>query len=460
MERQGMWDLFERVNGIISGVAVPFLLILVGVFYLLFLRGFHLRHPVRLFRAMVGPRRGGSEEGVSPFRAVTLALAGTLGVGNLVGVAGAIALGGAGSIFWMVLTALLAMLLKYAEIVLALRHRETDAGGVRHGGAMYYIRDGLRRIGLPRFGAVLAAVFAVFCVIDSFTMGSVIQMNAVGAAFHGVFGVPRAAVGAVLAAVTLPVVLGGGKRISALTERLVPLMTLLYLVLSVAVLILRREALPAVFRAVLADAFTAESAVSGVGGFLFSRAVRYGTIRGLMSNEAGCGTAPIAHAESNAERPAVQGLWGIFEVFADTVLLCTLTAAVILVSYGEVAAFGADAMMMTVKAYSTVLGGWSEPLFAFLVLFFAFATVICWAHYGASALGFLTRRRGVHRFYTVLFSASVFVGTVTAPEVLWTLSDLSIGVMTLVNLAVLFGMRGEVKAETLLLLSETGRGLR
>lgn len=440
--------LFDLINEYLVGAAVPIVLSLAGCGYIFYLRAFHLRHPFLLLRAMLGRKEGKKADGISPFRAVTLALAGTLGVGNLVGVAGAIACGGAGAVFWMLLSAFLAMLLKYAEIVLAIRHRVTSESGARRGGAMYYIKAYFGRIGLPRVGAALAAIFAVLCILDSFTMGCVIQMNAVGTAFRGVFGLSPVLVGIVLAVVVFLITLGGGRRISALTERLVPFMTLLYLVLSLAVLILEREALPAAFRAVMEDAFSFASAASGVGGFLLSRAVRFGTMRGLMSNEAGCGTAPIAHAESRAEYPAEQGVWGIFEVFADTILLCTLTAAVILVSYDRVACYGSDSMMMTVKAYSAVLGEWSEPILALLVLFFAFATVICWAHYGRSALSYFSGRRALHIGYLVLLALSVFYGTNAAPTSVWTMADFAIGVMTLINVFVLWAMRGEVKGET------------
>lgn len=448
-------DRIDRLNEGLLGVLVPLSLMLLGFTYLVYLRAFHLRHPVRLLRMLFSPKSLKREEGISPFRAVTLALAGTLGVGNLVGVAGAIALGGPGAVFWMLLSAFLSMLLKYAEIVLAIRHRVKEAGK-RTGGAMYYMRDGLARAGLPRLGMILAGIFAILSVIDSFTVGSVIQMNAVGSAFRGVLGRDPIPIGAVLAVLTLFVTLGGGRRISRLTERLVPFMTLLYLVLSLTVLVLRRDALSDALSLVLRDAFSFGSAASGIGGFLVSRAVRYGTMRGLMSNEAGCGTAPIAHAESALESPGEQGIYGIVEVFVDTILLCTLTAAVILVSYGELLPYAEDGMMMTVKAYSTVLGRWSEPILFLLVLFFAFATVICRAHYGRTALGYFTKGKTVHFIYTVLMAGSVFVGTVVSPAAVWSVADLALGVMTLLNVSFLYGMRREVKEETERLLARDG----
>ena len=442
-----MTEVLQGINACLIGVTVPIVLMVMGIYFTVYLRGFHLFHPLRCLSVMLRPRKDASRRGVSPFRAVTLALAGTLGVGNLVGVAGAIACGGPGAVFWMLLSAFLAMLLKYAEIVLALRYRVSVADGYR-GGAMYYILALFRRMRLPRVGQCLAALFAVLCVIDSLSMGCIIQMNAVGSALSGVLPFPRTAIGVVITLLVLAVTMLSGRRISALTERLVPLMTLAYLALSLAVLVLRREALPSAIASVWENAFRADSAVYGIGGFLFSRAVRYGVMRGLMSNEAGCGTAPIAHAESDAASPAEQGIWGIFEVFADTILLCSLTAAVILVSYDSLAGLGDDGMLITMRAYGAVLGRSAEMVIALLVFFFGFATVICWSHYGVSALAYLTSSPMLQRGYLLLYALSAFYGVLAAPSTVFALSDFALGVMTAINLVMLFALRREVKEET------------
>lgn len=447
-------DLMRFLNDRVLGNAVPIVLFFSGMLYMIYLKAFPFRHPLTVCGAMLKGHIASEKGKTSPFRAVTLALGGTLGVGNLIGVSNAILLGGHGAVFWMVVSAVVAMLLKYAETVLALRYRRTETDGTRRGGAMYYIKACFSGIGLGRVGTVLAGGFAVLCIADSFTMGSIIQMHAVGSAFHGIFSWSPTVLGIVLALITLGVIFGGGRRISALTERLVPFMTVVYLILSCSVLIIRRDALPSVLGAVWKDAFSFKSAVSGAGGFLITRAMRYGTLRGLMSNEAGCGTSPIAHAESDTDSPVTQGFWGIFEVFADTVLLCTLTAAVVLVSYDGISQEAGDSMMITVKAYSTVLGDWCEPILAVLVLFFAFATVICRAHYGQSALYYLTKRRAVRNLYLILFSCSVFLGTVSAPDAVWVLADFSLSLMTLLNLIVLWMMRREVKEETFCFLQK------
>ena len=443
-----MIAILERLNACLIGMTVPVALMATGIYFTVYLRGFHLLHPLRCLSVMLRPRKKAEKRGVSPFRAVTLALAGTLGVGNLVGVAGAIAYGGPGAVFWMLLSAFLAMLLKYAEIVLALRYRVSAEGGGYRGGAMYYIAALFRRLRLPRVGQCLAAVFAVLCVIDSLSMGCIIQMNAVGSALTGVLPFSRVMIGVVITLLVFAVTMLGGRRISALTERLVPLMTLVYILLSVAVLILRREALPAAIASVWENAFRPTGAIYGIGGFLFSRAVRYGVMRGLMSNEAGCGTAPIAHAESDASCPAEQGIWGIFEVFADTILLCSLTAAVILVSYDRIGGLGDDVMLITMRAYGAVLGHSAEVVIALLVFFFGFATVICWSHYGVSALAYLTSSQILRRGYLLLYALSAFYGVLAAPSSVFALSDFALGVMTIINLSVLFALRREVKEET------------
>lgn len=433
------------LNGWISGVLTPLMLMGCGVGFLFCLRGGPLRHPCSVFRAMTRRERG---DGISPFRALTLALAGTLGVGNIVGVASAIAMGGAGAVFWMWVSASLAMILKYAEIVLAVKHRRLGQDGVPYGGAMYYIRDCFDAKKMPRMGAALAAVFAVLCIVDALSTGCVIQVNAVASAFEGVFGLPVWVCGAILTVICLFLVGRGVGSLSFLTERLVPLMTGGYLLLSAAVLILRADAIPDAFADIFRDAFTPRSAAGGVFGFLLNRGVRYGTMRGLLSNEAGCGTAPIAHAASNTKSPVEQGFWGLFEVFVDTILLCTVTALVILVEPQVVTVFAGDGVMMTIGAYAAVLGQGAACFLAAAVLLFGFATVLCWSHYGAECVRYLTRRPAAQTVYRIVTCLLVLCGSLAAPDSLWDVADFAIGTMTLINLLVLVLMRREIREET------------
>lgn len=425
---------------LLGGGAIPVLLTLAGVFFLLYLRGGPFRSPRRMLRALL--HRSGS--GVSPFRAVTLALAGTLGVGNIVGVANALWLGGAGALFWMWVSALLAMLLKYAEILLAVAHRRTAPDGSHSGGAVQYIRDRFP----SRAGALLAALFGSLTVLDAISMGCVIQVNAVASALHGTLGVPLPAAGALLLLLALPVILRSSRAVSALTEYLVPIMSLGYLVLSVAVLIIRRDALGGALVSVFREAFHPASAAGGVLGFLTSRSLRIGTMRGLLSNEAGCGTAPTAHACAATDSPASQGVWGIFEVFADTILLCTVTALVILVSFPSVRAWGDDAVMMTISAYTGVLGPWAKWFFCAAVFCFGYATVICWAGYGREAIRSLTHRRLPLALYLLAFAVCIPVGAMLAPSAIWSAADFAIASMTAINLFVLLACRKEIRDET------------
>ena len=437
--------MLEFFNRYIFGVLTPTALMTAGVFYAIKLKFFHFRRPRLLLRGMLRENGNG---GNSPLRALSLALAGTLGVGNIVGVASAIALGGFGSIFWMWISALAAMLLKYAETVLAIIHRRRDANGDYHGGAMYYIKDRFSSIGRGTWGGVLAVLFALLCILNALTMGCMIQTEAVTSAFEGVCGIDPAFTGGVFAVLAIAVIITGARGISSMTEKLVPIMTLAYFVLSAAVMLREPTDALEAFRTIFADAFSSDSALGGAVGFLVSRGIRYGTMRGLMSNEAGCGTAPIAHASSGVRRAAVQGVWGIFEVFIDTILLCTMTAIVVIMNYDIASEYANEPMMMTLRAYSATLGGWSEYCMCAMVLFFGFATVICWAHYGAECVSYLTRRPWAKRAFNAVYFIAMLWGSVGAPALAWGLADLALGSMTLINIAVISPMHREVESET------------
>lgn len=427
------------INKYFFGIGIPFLLMGAGIFYCIRLKFFHFLHPIKVLRSFKSERSGG----VSSLKAMMLALAGTLGVGNMVGVASAIALGGFGAVFWMWVSALIAMILKYAEIVLAMLYRKYDESGRPYGAAMYYIRACFR----GRLGAVLAGIFAVFCIINAFSVGSMIQVNAAAEAMNGVFGTPPIVIGLIFAAVTLVAILRGSTGILALTEKLVPLMTLGFTVISVAVIVMRPSDALAAIEKIFSNAFSFQSGAAGVSGFLLSGAIRYGTMRGILSNEAGCGTAPAAHAVSSCREPARQGTWGIFEVFVDTILLCTLTAIVIIIGYDAIDPSG-DFMMMTVAAYESVIGRAAGYFLAIAVMLFGLATVLCWAHYGEVGVNYFSRRAGVRRAYKLIYSLCVFLGALVSTDVLWESADLSIGTMSAINICALLLMSGRVKRET------------
>ncbi len=432
------------VKWVLCGGALPMLLLCVGIFFLFYLRGEPLRSPRGMLRALRAPAPSG---GASPMRALLLALAGTLGVGNLVGVANAVAVGGAGAVFWMWISALIAMILKYAEIVLAVRHRRGGRDGF-FGGAYYYIKDHFERIGRGRIARILSCGFALLMTLDALSMGCVIQVRAVSQALTGVGGLPLWVGGVALVLLSLPVLLRGRGGVSALTELLVPVMSLGYVILSAAVLILRRDALGDAFGAILRDAFTPSGVGGGVLGFLTSRALRFGTMRGLLSNEAGCGTAPTAHASADAVSSRAQGVFGIAEVFVDTILLCTATALVILVSGGELST-ELDPVMLTVGAYARVLGGWSAWFLCGAVFCFGYATVLCWANYGMESVRFLSERPRWRALYLAAFTVCAVFGFLLPEGMVWDVADFSIATLAAINLGMLLLMRREIRRETL-----------
>ena len=433
--------MLEVLNSAI-GFLLPIFLITAGLLFAFKLRFFWIRHPLIMIRSMLQKR---DKDSVSPFRAVTMALAGTLGVGNIVGVAGAIALGGFGAIFWMWVSALFAMVLKYAEIVLAVSHRRV--GKVNYGGAVYYIRDLLSKHDV--LGKAVAAVFALLMLLNGFSTGSSLQINAAARSAESVCGIPAVAVGLFAAIVTVAVVLTGATGVSRLTEILIPILSLSYVVMSLAVLTLRADAVLPALSSIFNDALHPTSAAGGVVGFLTSRALRFGSMRGLLSNEAGCGTAPTAHAAADTQSPVEQGFWGIFEVFVDTILLCSLTALVIIVNYDNVSAIASDGIMMAIRAYSTTLGRWSEYFLAGSVSVFGIATVICWAHYGRETVDYIfKRKRGFGIVFLFVYAIVTVIGSTVTPDAVWGVADLSLGGMTLINLAILWGARKELTQQT------------
>ncbi len=416
---------------VVSGVILPLLLLLAGGYFLVVL----LPHIHR-------PHKGGTARGKGGVGALTVALAGTLGVGNIAGVASAIALGGAGAIFWMWVSAILAMALKYAEVVLAVRTRRFDQNGQAHGGAPYYMQRALP----GRTGRVLGLAFAALCFVCSLTLGGVMQSAAAAEAIAQAFSLPPISVGIALGVGATLILWFGAKGVERACTLLIPFVCAIFSVASLVAVFLGRAMLPAAIDAVFAGAWSFESGAGGVVGFLSSRAVRYGVARGLVSNEAGCGTAPIAHAAAKTDSPVRQGLWGVVEVLVDTVLLCTLTALVILVSGVEPVPGGG--MRYALGAYGALLGPIAAPFLAGAVFLFAFATVLCWSHYGTESLRVLTGREKHPKALFVLVLGACVWGAVAAPRTVWDITDLVLGSMAILNITALFLLRGDVVGET------------
>lgn len=425
------YELYFCLENTLYGFVLPAALLLGGAYLFLRVGAFPLRHPKRTVRLFIKKEKNGA----SPVRAMTMALAGTLGVGNISGVALAIASGGAGALFWMWVAAFFSMMLKYAEVTLALRFR---AGG---GSAMAYMAGGLK----GKRGRHLAATFAVLCLLAAFTVGGLVQANAVAEALSESVSASPLLVGALLSLVTAAVIFGGAKKISDATALLIPPVTLLYILMSFVLILKNLNGLPQVFTDIFGGAFDFRSAGGGVFGFLFSRAVRFGTTRGLLSNEAGCGTAPMAHATSGSDVPAKQGLFGIFEVFVDTVVICSLTGIGILLAAPELSGGGIG---IVTQAFSDVFGGLAPHLVSFSVVVFALATVFCWAYYGETALLWLSKRKTARILYRILFCLSLAVGAVLSVEAVFSGVDLVLCLMTVLNVAVLIRLSLFVREET------------
>jgi AGCS family alanine or glycine:cation symporter len=363
---------------------------------------------------------------------VATALASTVGVGNIAGVATAIFLGGPGALFWLWVSGLFGMCTKYAEIVVAMHYREKDADGTMRGGAMYVLKNGLK---LPWLGAI----FALLTSLAAFGIGNMVQANSVADALHTTFGLSQSTTGIVLVALTGAVILGGIKRIGKVTELLVPFMALFYIGGGLVILVLHAGKLPDVFALVFESAFSGTAAAGGFAGSTIAMALRYGIARGLFSNEAGLGSAPMVHAAAQTDHPVRQGLYGIFEVFVDTLLICTTTGLVILVTDSWTS--GATGAALSVNAFTTGLpGGWGGIVVTGGLILFAFSTVIGWSYYGETGVVYLFGAKAALP-YRIAWLVFIYLGAVGSLHLIWDVADTLNGLMAIPNLiAVLFSI--------------------
>lgn len=386
---------------------------------------------------------------LSPFQAVTTALAGTVGTGNIAGVTGAIFMGGPGAVFWMWVSAFFGMCTKYAEIALAVKFRETGDDGKFHGGPMYYITNGL-----GQNWKFLAIIFAILGGLASFGIGNIAQTNEIAGAMSSLFGLSPLVTGIVLAVIVSIVVIGGVKRIGQVTSYLVPFMSIFYVVAGIAVIILRITDIPAVLALIVKEAFSFKAVGSGIFGYAIMLAVKNGFARGVFSNEAGLGSAPIAHAASSAEEPAEQAIWGVFEVFFDTIVICTITALTVLLSGVLGAEGGLDAFASkgaaAVAAFNMILpGNWGGLIIQVSLIFFALSTVLGWSYYGERCWGYLSKdNKIVDMIYKVLFVLMCIVGATGSGTLMWDIADTLNGLMAIPNLVALLGLSGVVAVIT------------
>ena len=450
-----MLETIESINNVVNNFiwGVPAMICIIGVGLVLSFRTRFLQirkfpYAMKVTIGRMFRKKQAADGAMTPFQAVCTALAATVGTGNIAGVAGAIAIGGPGAVFWMWISALLGMCTKFSEVTLAVHFREKNDKGEFVGGPMYYIKNGLKK-----HWHWLAYLFAAFGVITVFGTGNATQVNTITTAIdsalfnYGIISKDSAStinlvIGIVLAVLLALILLGGIKRIGQVTEKLVPFMALFYVVLALGVVILNINHVPAVFKEIVEGAFSPASVTGGVVGSFF-KIMKKGVSRGIFSNEAGLGTGSIAHACADTRKPVKQGFFGIFEVFVDTIVICTLTALVILcsevpITYGQAA--GAE---LTISGFTATYGNWVSLFTAVAMCCFAFSTIIGWGLYGARCIEFLFGTK-VNKPFMFVYSLVAIVGATLDLGLLWSIAETFNGLMAIPNLIAVFLLSGVV----------------
>lgn len=450
-----MLDKIEAINGVVNNFiwGVPAMICIVGVGLFLSFRTKFIQirkfpYAMKVTFGRMFKKREASDGALTPFQAVCTALAATVGTGNVAGVAGAIAIGGPGAVFWMWMSALLGMCTKFSEVTLAVHFREKNKDGDYVGGPMYYIKNGLKKHWLW-----LAYLFSAFGVLTVFGTGNATQVNTITTAIdsalfnYNIISEDAAhtlnlVIGIVLAVLIGLILLGGVKRIGQVAEKLVPFMAVFYIILAIGVVVININHVPEVFSDIFKGAFNPASVTGGVVGSFFM-SMKKGVSRGIFSNEAGLGTGSIAHACADTRKPVKQGFFGIFEVFVDTIVICTLTALVILcsgvpVGYGQAA--GAE---LTISGFTSTYGGWVSIFTAVAMCCFAFSTIIGWGLYGTRCIEFLFNSR-VNKPFMLVYSLVAIVGATLNLDLLWSVAETFNGLMIIPNLIAVFMLSGVV----------------
>lgn len=437
----------DAVNGFVWGWPALILLAFVGVLMTVLTRFFQISHIGHWFKNTIGAIFGDknvtkhtSDKSISQFQSLCTALAATVGTGNIAGVASAIATGGPGAVFWMWIIAFFGMMTNYSENVLGILYRIKNDKDEWSGGPMYYLKNGLgAKKGCKQIGAVLAVLFCCFCLLASFGIGNMTQVNTIATNMLDAFSIPKFVTGiAVLILVGL-VVVGGLKRIAAVTEKIVPAMVIIYILGTIVICLMHISSMGAVFASIFKGAFGLKAVGGGIVGSGVKLAVQMGMKRGVFSNEAGLGSSVMVHSNSNVKEPVRQGMWGIFEVFADTIVVCTLTALSVLSSgfidleTGKVVDSVTNTGSLVGQAFGATFGQIGTGFVAIALLLFAFSTVLGWSHYGTKAFEYLFGTKSTI-IYKVIFVLAVFGGAVMGENLAWDLSDTFNGLMMIPNL--------------------------
>ena len=450
-----MLHIIEEVNSAVNHFiwGVPAMVCIIGVgLFLSFRTGFlqirKFPYAIKMTIGRLFHGKDAADGAMTPFQAVCTALAATVGTGNIAGVAGAIAIGGPGAVFWMWISAFLGMCTKFSEVTLAVHFREKNEQGDYVGGPMYYIKNGL-----GKHWQFLAVLFSLFGVLTVFGTGNATQINTITTAINSALlnyrlidntFVPTGnlIMGIILASLVALVLLGGVKRIGKVTEKLVPFMAFLYIILAIGVVILNIRNVPAVFASIISGAFHPSAVTGGIVGSFFL-SMQKGFSRGIFSNEAGLGTGSIAHACADTHSPVKQGFFGIFEVFTDTIIICTLTALVILCSGVNVPYGSAAGAELTISGFTSTYGNWVSIFTAVAMCCFAFSTIIGWGLYGARCIEFLFSSKVIKPFM-VVYSLVAILGATVQLDLLWSIAETFNGLMAIPNLIALFLLSGTV----------------
>jgi len=438
------------VNSFVWGIPMLVLLVGTGILMTFLTKFFQISHIGHWMKNTIGgiftdrhvtKHTAKNDKAISQFQSLCTALAATIGTGNIAGVATAIYFGGPGAIFWMWVVAFFGMMTNYSENVLGIYFRRKNKVDEWSGGAMYYLHDGLgEKKGCKHIGAILAVLFASFCILASFGIGNMSQINSIAGTMNSVFDLPTYITGIVLMCVAALIVIGGLKRIAAVTEKLVPFMAVGYIVLALIIVFMRIDKAGAVFTSIIEGAFHLKAAGGGFVGYGVMQAITWGMKRGVFSNEAGLGSSVMVHSNSNVKEPVRQGMWGIFEVFADTIIVCSITAFVILSSgfvnlkTGELKDFdSSNASAIVSKVFEGVYGRAGAIFVAIALLLFAFSTVLGWSHYGSKAFEYLFGTKTTI-LYKIVFVVFIFFGATMNMKLAWDLSDTFNGLMAIPNL--------------------------
>ncbi|MGN0371529.1 MAG: alanine/glycine:cation symporter family protein [Enterocloster sp.] len=437
-----------KINSFVWGLPMLVLLVGTGILMTVLTRVFQISHIGYWMKHTLGSiftdkhitqHTGENDKSISQFQSLCTALAATIGTGNIVGVASALLFGGPGAIFWMWIVAFFGMMTNYSENVLGIYYRRKNVRGEWCGGAMYYLRDGLgAKPGMGPIGALLAILFSIFCLLASFGIGNMSQINSIAGNMKAAFGIPNLVTGIVLMLLAGLVILGGIKRIASVTEKLVPFMAIFYIIGALIICVVNANRMGAVIMAIFKGAFAMKAVGGGIVGSGIKMAVTWGMKRGVFSNEAGLGSSVMVHSSSNVKEPVRQGMWGIFEVFADTIVVCSLTAFTVLSSglvdleTGAVIS-EAEGSALVGEAFATVFGKAGPAFIAVAILLFAFSTVLGWSHYGTIAFQYLFGHKA-SIVYRVIFIVFILGGATMSLDLAWDLSDTFNGLMAIPNL--------------------------